>query len=81
MFVGHCRISGNFYSHYLFLFHQQIWSGLLNLNFSGGTKERIQAVLNLNGNILRRLVQLLTHRSPSVQHAALITIGNIVTGS
>eukprot|EP00009_Paramoeba_aestuarina_P007497 CAMPEP_0201518938 /NCGR_PEP_ID=MMETSP0161_2-20130828/9646_1 /ASSEMBLY_ACC=CAM_ASM_000251 /TAXON_ID=180227 /ORGANISM="Neoparamoeba aestuarina, Strain SoJaBio B1-5/56/2" /LENGTH=459 /DNA_ID=CAMNT_0047916855 /DNA_START=268 /DNA_END=1644 /DNA_ORIENTATION=+ len=46
---------------------------------SGGTKERIQSVLNLNGNILRRLVQLLTHRSPSVQHAALITIGNIVT--
>jgi importin subunit alpha-6/7 len=47
---------------------------------SSGTKERIQSVLDLNGNVLRRLVHLLTHRSPSVQHAALITVGNIVTG-
>eukprot|EP00211_Chloroparvula_japonica_P002872 CAMPEP_0119119494 /NCGR_PEP_ID=MMETSP1310-20130426/964_1 /TAXON_ID=464262 /ORGANISM="Genus nov. species nov., Strain RCC2339" /LENGTH=456 /DNA_ID=CAMNT_0007108935 /DNA_START=697 /DNA_END=2064 /DNA_ORIENTATION=- len=47
---------------------------------SGGTKDRIQAVLNLPEAILHRLVELLTHLSPSVQHAALITIGNIVTG-
>jgi importin subunit alpha-6/7 len=48
---------------------------------SSGTKERIQAIVELDTSICRRLVELLRHSSPSVQHAALITVGNIVTGS
>jgi len=47
---------------------------------SSGTKDRIQALVQLDPAICKRLVELLLNRSSSVQHAALITVGNIVTG-
>jgi len=47
---------------------------------SNGTKDRIQAIVGLKPSICHRLVDLLAHQSPSVQHAALTTVGNIVTG-
>ena len=45
---------------------------------SDGANEKIQAVIE--AGICLRLVELLTHRSYSVQTPALRTIGNIVTG-
>lgn len=47
---------------------------------SSGTRDRIQALVQLDPNLCKRLVDLLLNHSSSVQHAALITVGNIVTG-
>jgi importin subunit alpha-6/7 len=45
---------------------------------SDGTNDKIQEVIN--SGVVRRLVELLTHQSPSVLVPALRTVGNIVTG-
>ena len=45
---------------------------------SDGTNDKIQAVIE--AGVVRRLVELLGHPSPSVQTPALRTVGNIVTG-
>ncbi|KVH99803.1 Armadillo, partial [Cynara cardunculus var. scolymus] len=45
---------------------------------SDGTNDKIQAVID--AGVCKRLVELLTHPSPSVLIPALRTIGNIVTG-
>lgn len=45
---------------------------------SDGSNDKIQAVIE--ANIPRRLVELLTHQSTSVQTPALRSVGNIVTG-
>jgi len=45
---------------------------------SDGSNDHIQAVIE--ANIPRRLVELLTHNSTSVQTPALRSVGNIVTG-
>ncbi|XP_047333748.1 importin subunit alpha-like [Impatiens glandulifera] len=45
---------------------------------SDGTNDKIQAVID--ANVCPRLVELLTHPSPSVLIPSLRTIGNIVTG-
>ncbi|KAK2637991.1 hypothetical protein Ddye_025786 [Dipteronia dyeriana] len=45
---------------------------------SDGTYDKIQAVID--AGVCPRLVELLTHRSPSVLISALRTVGNIVTG-
>ncbi|KAG9770327.1 ARM repeat-containing protein, partial [Aureobasidium melanogenum] len=45
---------------------------------SDGSNDKIQAVIE--GNIPRRLVELLMHASTSVQTPALRSVGNIVTG-
>ena len=47
---------------------------------TSGTKERIQSIVDLNAKVCKRLIDLLGHSSSAVQHAALITVGNIVTG-
>ena len=46
---------------------------------SDGPNEKIQAVIDTG--VPRRLVELLTHSTPSVQVPALRTVGNIVTGN
>ena len=45
---------------------------------SDGTNDKIQAVIE--SGVVRRLVELLGHPSPSVQTPALRAVGNIVTG-
>ena len=45
---------------------------------SDGSNDKIQAVIE--SGVCRRLVELLTHRSSSVQTPALRSIGNLVTG-
>jgi len=47
---------------------------------SSGSKDRIQTIIDLDPAICKRLVELLMHPSYAVQHAALVTVGNIVTG-
>ncbi|CAJ1935158.1 unnamed protein product [Cylindrotheca closterium] len=46
---------------------------------SGGPNDKIQAVID--AGVVRRLVELLLHPSPSVQRPALCTVGNIATGN
>ena len=48
---------------------------------SDGPNECIQAVLNADATLARRLVELLGNQNSSVQTPALRTVGNIVTGN
>ena len=45
---------------------------------SDGSNDKIQAVIE--ANVCPRLIELLKHKSPTVQTPALRTVGNIVSG-
>jgi importin subunit alpha-6/7 len=47
---------------------------------SDGTNDKIQAVVEADAGVCRRVVELLLHQSPLVKAPALRVVGNIVSG-